>query len=169
MPTSTVHIRTLPWALSVSSTSSLLISPRILLNFFKDFKILCVESEDIDLDIFCAWTNSNLKFHGLIKRFIEDVSANSGIPKDQISKTMQLNFLEESIGEVSVASYNRIRDVVKGMVASEFLAIKDYQAVVIVIYQSYPARLHREPLHESEGDIREALPELFEKAVEVHT
>jgi hypothetical protein len=149
--------------------SMMSLSFKILSSFQTEFKVMVEESADMELENFCALTNSNIKFIANMRQFLEATKDMSGQPVETLQKSFQLTFLMKGFAEICNGSYLRIQDLIKGRVSDAFMAIKDYKKVVIVVSNPNPARLHREPLHESEGDIREALPELFEKAVEVHT
>lgn len=41
--------------------------------FQKEFKIIVLEAEDMDMPVFCALTNSNVKFIGGLRNLIEKV------------------------------------------------------------------------------------------------
>lgn len=47
---------------------------KILLIFQKEFKQVVEEAEDMEIQIFCALTNSNIKFMSLLKTFIHKIS-----------------------------------------------------------------------------------------------
>ena len=47
---------------------------RIVYIFQDEFKVMVIESGDIELDIFAALTNSNVKFLGTMREFVEKIA-----------------------------------------------------------------------------------------------
>lgn len=90
------------------------------------------ESDDIELDIYCALTNSNIKFISCMRQFLQHFHEMSGLPLENLQKTFQFNFLMKNFAEISNGSYMRIQELVKDQIATAFLSIKDYKSIVIV-------------------------------------
>jgi hypothetical protein len=109
---------------------------RLVTNFQTEFKLLITESDDIELENYCALTNSNIKFISCMRSFLDGIKENTGIEIEPLQKSFQANFLMKNFAEISNSSYLRIQDTVKAQVASGFLSIKDYKSVVIVDLQS---------------------------------
>ena len=93
---------------------------------------MVIESDDIELENYCALTNSNIKFIACMRSFLEGIKDNTGIDIEILQKNFQSNFLMKSFAEISNSSYLRIQNLVKNQVADAFLSIKDYKTVVIV-------------------------------------
>lgn len=90
-------------------------------------------SDDIELENFCALSNSNVKFISLCREFLESCQDASGVPLDVLQKALQSTFVNKTFTEISNTSYFRLQDLVKDQVATAFLSIKDYREVVIVV------------------------------------
>lgn len=52
--------------------------------FQKEFKNLVVEAEDMDMAIFCALTNSNVKFITGLRMLIDRVKVNAVLTEDEV-------------------------------------------------------------------------------------
>lgn len=105
----------------------------MVVGFQKEFRKVVLLGDDIDLDNFCALSNSNVKFISLCREFLENCQEVSGVPLDELQKAFQSNFVNKTFTEISNSSYFRLQDLVKDQVAAAFLGIKDYKTVVIVI------------------------------------
>jgi hypothetical protein len=105
---------------------------RILANFQTEYRTLVTESDDIDLDHYCALTNSNIKFIANMRQFLESVKDMTGVPVEDLQKQFQQEFLMKNFAEISNTSYLRIQDLVKEQITEAFLSIRDYKSIVIV-------------------------------------
>ena len=105
---------------------------RILANFQTEYRILVTESDDIELDNYCALTNSNIKFIANLRQFIETMKEMTGESLETLQKAFQFDFLMKTFAEISNSSYIRIQDLVKEQIADAFLSIRDYKSIVIV-------------------------------------
>lgn len=94
---------------------------------------MVTESDDIELDNYCALTNSNIKFISNMRQFLETMKEMTGEPLEDLQKTFQQDFLMKSFAEISNSSYLRIQDLVKEQIADAFLSIRDYKSIVIVL------------------------------------
>lgn len=90
------------------------------------------ESDDIELDNYCALTNSNIKFIANMRQFLETMKDMTGEALEDLQKTFQFDFLMKNFAEISNSSYIRIQDLVKEQIADAFLSIRDYKSIVIV-------------------------------------
>lgn len=45
----------------------------MIYTFLKEFKIIVLEAEDMEMQIFCALTNSNVKFIGGLRNLVDKV------------------------------------------------------------------------------------------------
>lgn len=106
---------------------------RLIIRFQKEFRKVVTYSDDIELENFCALSNSNVKFISFCREFLESCQEVSGVPLDVLQKAFQSNFVNKTFTEVSNTSYFRLQDLVKEQVAEAFLSIKDYRQVVIVV------------------------------------
>lgn len=105
---------------------------KLVSSFQAEFKIMVEESADMELDNFCALTNSNIKFISCMRQFLEATKDMSGVPVESLQKSFQFNFLMKTFAEISNGSYLRIQDLVKAKITEGFMAIQDYKKVVIV-------------------------------------
>lgn len=86
----------------------------------------------MELENFCALTNSNIKFLSCMRSFIESVQETTGQPLEELQKSFQQQFLMKKFAELASSSYQRIQDLVKQQIAEAFLGITDYRVIVIV-------------------------------------
>ena len=86
---------------------------KLVANFLVEFRKLVLEGEDIDLDNYCALANSNIKFMGCMRSFLDNIKDMTGVPVENLQKSFQQNFLMKNFAEISNASYLRIQDLVK--------------------------------------------------------
>lgn len=56
----------------------------MIFNFQKEFKNLVTEAEDMEMEIFCALTNSNVKFITGLRMLIDRVKLNAVLTEDEI-------------------------------------------------------------------------------------
>lgn len=105
---------------------------KLMVNFQTDYKQLVTESDDLEIENFSALTNSNIKFMSTMRTYLDGVHEVSGIPLEEVQKSVQSNFLLKNFAEASNSSYLRIQELVKSQIAEKFLGIKDYKAIVIV-------------------------------------
>lgn len=56
----------------------------MILTFQKEFRIIVLEAEDMEMQIFCALTNSNIKFIGAARNFVEKVQRFALLPEEEI-------------------------------------------------------------------------------------
>lgn len=110
--------------------------PRLVVGFQKEFRKVVLLGDDIELENFCALSNSNIKFISLCREFLENCQEVSGVPLEELQKAFQSNFVNKAFTEISNSSYFRLQDLVKDQVAAAFLGIKDYKTVVIVILKT---------------------------------
>jgi hypothetical protein len=151
------------------ATSKCFHSDRLIVGFQKEFRKIVSYSDDIELENFCALSNSNVKFISLCREFLENCQETSGVPLDELQKAFQSSFVNKSFTEISNTSYFRLQELVKDQVATWFLSIKDYKTVLIVIILVTLAKVYRGSIYELEAHLREAVPELLQETVEVHS
>ena len=94
---------------------------------------MVIESDDIELENYCALTNSNIKFIACMRSFLEGIKDVTGEAMENLQKIFQNNFLMRNFAEISNLAYVRIQETVKAQIAQAFLSIKDYKTVVIVM------------------------------------
>lgn len=125
------------WAFLVSVLSkslSSLINLRIVFNFQKEFKDVVCEAEDMDLNIYAALSNSNIKFMQYMREFLEQVEKETGIEMDEIRKMFSHSQLMKGFGMISNSSFLRIQDLVEDMLADDVLTLPPHSEFVIVIF-----------------------------------
>lgn len=122
----------------------------------------------MELENYCALTNSNIKFLSCMRSFIESIQETTGYPLEELQKSFQQQFLMKKFAELASSSYQRIQDLVKQQIAEAFLGITDYRVIVIVKCIIILAKVRRGLVHGAEDHLRETLPELLQEAVEVH-
>ena len=105
---------------------------RLIINFQTEYRILVTESDDIELDYYCALTNSNIKFISNMRQMLENIKEMTGEPLEDLQKSFQFDFLMKNFAEISNSSYIRIQGLVKEQIADAFLSVRDYKSIVIV-------------------------------------
>lgn len=65
---------------------------KIISSFQKEYKLVVLEAEDMGMEVFCALTNSNIKFMGAVRQFIERVKNASGMDVADIQKVKNFKF-----------------------------------------------------------------------------
>ena len=103
------------------------------MNFQTEYRTLVTESDDIELDNYCALTNSNIKFISNMRQFLETMKEMTGEAMEELQKSFQLDFLMRNFAEISNSSYLRIQDLVKDQISDAFLSIRDYKSINIVL------------------------------------
>lgn len=61
---------------------------KMISSFQKEFKLVVLEAEDMTMEVFCALTNSNIKFMGAVRTFIERVKNSSGMDVADVQKVI---------------------------------------------------------------------------------
>lgn len=108
---------------------------RLLNQFQIQFRLYLLCSEEINLENYCALTNSNTKFISQVRAYCEEVRDSSGIPLDEIQRIFHVNEVNKLFLEISNYSFSRIQELVKHQVAERFMDITDYKSIVIVNYE----------------------------------
>lgn len=62
---------------------------KILSCFQKEFTLVVDQAEDMEMQIFCALTNSNIKFMGLLKTFIHKISKFGILSEEEVAKVVR--------------------------------------------------------------------------------
>lgn len=63
---------------------------KIISSFQKEFRLVVSEAQDMGMEVFCALTNSNVKFMGAVRQFMERVNDSSGLEIQEIQKVRAL-------------------------------------------------------------------------------
>lgn len=69
---------------------------------------MVVESGDIELDIFAALTNSNVKFLGTMREFVEKIANKCNQDVEEVRKAFNYQKLATRFGEISNISFCRV-------------------------------------------------------------
>jgi hypothetical protein len=105
---------------------------RILTNFQEDFSLLVERSNNGEIELFCALTNSNLKFISCLKEFVEKVRLQTAIKQASIEKSLSYQKLMKTFAEISNRTFLGIQDVVKNLIAEKFTATIDHSKFAFV-------------------------------------
>ena len=105
---------------------------RILANFQTEYRILVTESDDIELDNYCALTNSNIKFIANLRQFIETMKEMTGVDPTIFETAFGHDRLRKTFADIGDATYYRIQELVKDLLIDSFLSIRDYKSIKIV-------------------------------------
>lgn len=105
---------------------------RIVFNFQKEFKDVVCEAEDMDLNIYAALSNSNIKFMQYMREFLERVEKESGQDMETIKKLFSHSQLMKGFGMISNSSFLRIQDVVEEMLIDDVMGLPPHKQFKIV-------------------------------------
>jgi hypothetical protein len=111
---------------SWASSSSSLSSSRLIQAFQTEFAELVENSNNGETNLFCALTNSNIKFMNCMKEFLESVHKASGISIPVLEKSMSYQKLMKTFAEISNKTFLGIQEVVKILISDKFTGIKDH-------------------------------------------
>ena len=92
------------------------------------------ESDDIDLDNYCALTNSNIKFISNMRQFLETMKDMTGVDLASLEQAIAHDRLKKNFAEIGNAAFGRVQDLVKDLIVDAFMSIRDYKSIVIVGY-----------------------------------
>ena len=100
---------------------------RLISYFQSEYKEVVVESGDIKVEVFCAMTNSNIKFIACCRTFVERASKLTDMITDEIQEAMSYKMLIKAFAQLSNISFYRIQELVKFLVNQAFSKIKDHK------------------------------------------
>lgn len=101
------------------------------------------KSNNGEIDLFCALTNSNLKFISCLKEFVEKVRLQTSIKQTSIEKSLSYQKLMKTFAEISNKTFLGIQDVVKNLIADKFTSTKDHSKYSFVVLAVTAERLLR--------------------------
>ena len=77
--------------------------------------------------MFCALTNSNIKFMGCMKEFVESAHRATGLSVPVLEKSMSYQKLMKNFAEISNKTFLGIQEVVKILISDKFTGIKNHE------------------------------------------
>lgn len=80
-------------------------------NFQKEFKKVVLEAEEMPMEIFCALTNSNIKFISSSRALVDKVKTSCILKEDEIMNALCYNTLMKNFAQISGAAFARIEQV----------------------------------------------------------
>lgn len=108
--------------------SILSLSFKIISSFQTEFRKVVTEAEDMSIEVFCALTNSNMKFMSAMRTFIERVSGNAGLDSTEVQQAISYQMLIKNFAEISNLSYIRIQELMTFNMNHFFSKVKEYQS-----------------------------------------
>ena len=96
-------------------------------NFQTELKVILTEAEDMDLDIYAAITNSNIKFLGVLRDFMNSVSESTGQTIEQVSSSLSYRTIMTKFGALSNSSFIRIQDLIKDRLIDSMMKISSHK------------------------------------------
>lgn len=94
--------------------------------FQQDYKE-CVETADnMTMEVFCALTNSNLKFISSVRSFMDKVNRDSGMEIDDIQGALSYSTLIKNFAKISNSAFIRIQELVVFQLNQSFTDVRDY-------------------------------------------
>ena len=100
-------------------------------NFQKEFKRLVYESDDMDLKIYSALTNSNIKFISCMREFVERVSTETGQDQSLVKSWLSHNQLMKEFGLIANSCFVRIQDLVDDLLSTDMINLPPHKDFLI--------------------------------------
>ena len=116
--------------------STLGLISKVLFNFQKEYRLLVVEAEDMEMPIYCSLTNSSMKFMANLKQFEERIVRLNLISEEAVLKILNHAIIVKNFAQTSMLAFGRIENMAKTMISHSFGRIKtlktfDLQAFVL--------------------------------------
>lgn len=87
-----------------------------------------------DITLYCALTNSNVKFIGSLKEFVEMVNRKTGVAIADIEKDLCYSKLMKKFAEISNKTFISIQDFVVKATQMRFDGFKDPMKFQLVVF-----------------------------------
>lgn len=136
--------------------------------FQKEFKLVITEAEEMPMEIFCALTNSNVKFLSAMRGMIEKVKKFEILKEDEIMMAMGYSKLMKNFADISNLAFKRIEEVATAQVSGQLQLIKDYKKFNIVRGMLIVGHISAEHLEHAQHDIQDAYSNLLQETLEDH-
>jgi hypothetical protein len=73
-----------------------------------EFKKVALEAQDMEIEVFCALTNSNMKFMSAVRQFMDRVKTNTGMEIPDIQQALTYQMIIKNFAQISNSSFIRI-------------------------------------------------------------
>jgi CRISPR/Cas system CSM-associated protein Csm2 small subunit len=92
-----------------------------------EFKKVVLEAEDMSIEVFCALTNSNMKFMSAVRQFIARVKTNTGMDPVEVQKAMTYTMIIKNFAQISNSSFIRIQELMTYNLNHMFSQLSDHK------------------------------------------
>ena len=93
--------------------------------FQKEYRVVVLEAEDMEMDIFCALTNSNIRFISAIRSLVERATKIGLIKEDEVMQALTYNNLMKNFAQISNSSFSRIEELILQQIAILYSQVTD--------------------------------------------
>ena len=101
---------------------------KIISSFQTEFKKVALEAEDMSIEVFCAMTNSNMKFMSAVRTFMERVEKNTNMDMGEVQQVLNYQLVIKNFAMISNSSFIRIQELMTYNLNHMFSQIKDHQS-----------------------------------------
>lgn len=86
---------------------------------------MVLEAEDMEMDIFCALTNSNIRFISATRSLVERGTKIGLIKEDEVMQALTYNNLMKNFAQISNSAFGRIEELILQQIAVLYSQISD--------------------------------------------
>lgn len=104
---------------------------KMVSTFQTEFKKVVLEAEDMSIEVFCALTNSNMKFMSAVRQFMDRVKTNTGMEIPEIQQALTYQMIIKNFAQISNSSFIRIQELMTYNLNHFFSQIKDHKTFQI--------------------------------------
>ena len=98
---------------------------KIIQVFQKEFRIVVLEAAEMEMEIFCALTNSNIKFISACRTLVERTTHIGHLKEEEVMLALNYNNLMKNFAQISNAAFGRIEELVMGTITMAYPEVKD--------------------------------------------
>ena len=95
--------------------------------FQSDYKECVLKADNMTMEVFCALTNSNVKFISSVRSFMEKVNRDSGMDLADIQKALSYSIIIKNFAQISNSAFVRIQELLVFQINQAFSKVKDYE------------------------------------------
>lgn len=93
--------------------------------FQKEYRVVVLEAADMEMDIFCALTNSNIRFISATRSLVERVSKIGLVKEDEVMQALTYNNLMKNFAQISNSAFGRIEELILQQIAILYSQVTD--------------------------------------------
>jgi hypothetical protein len=97
-----------------------------LVNVFqREFKTVILTENNMSMEVFCALTNTNLKFIQCSRQFLDKIKSSCVLKEDEIMQQLGYNSLMKGFAQISTTAMSRIEQLVLTTIEGSFAKAKE--------------------------------------------